>query len=90
MRIAPGSRPELRVEWGGFQLDSLRPPQTSPAEWRERQKAVAVWLDGKQVLRGQVEFSRPNPQKVNLGGAEEEGLEFSGQIIAIRREPFRP
>jgi hypothetical protein len=88
--ITPGARQELKVAWGGLDLDAARPPQVSLELWRDQQSGVVLWLDGKQVLAGRMDFTRTAPQDVSIGGGGPETPPFSGLIYEVRREPSAP
>ena len=77
--IEAGRQQRLQVEWGGFFPDGLRPAGTSAEEWKRRQRACAVSLEGKPVLAAEGDFLLESPQEIGLART------FTGALVGVRR-----
>lgn len=93
LNLSPGGSTTLRISWGGFYPETLRPKNVDVAVWSDLQRRVRIELDGKTVLEGPADFlpSADGPLTVDLGGAAQGGLAaFSGQWQSLRRLPAEP
>jgi len=86
LKIRGGGRLALRVSWGGFYPDAIRPKDTSVDEWRRFQRTYLVKVEGDVVLSGEAEFVYGDPQSVSLG-SEIGGNSFTGSIRSVGRLP---
>ena len=90
LSLAQGETTLLRIEWGGFYPDAIRPKNLAAAVWSERQHRVKIAANGRTVLEGPADFvtASDGSLAVGLGGTAREGMgAFSGQLVSVRRLP---
>jgi hypothetical protein len=88
LRMDSTATHKVRVTWGGFYPDSVRPANVSPEEWRRRQHAVAVSVNGAPGLSGQADFVLAARQTVSIGQATAKAGAISGRLHGVRRLPL--
>jgi hypothetical protein len=88
VRIDSAATQKVRVTWGGFYPDSLRPAKVSPEEWRQRQHTVAVSVNGAPGLSGQADFVLAARQTVSIGQIAAKAGAVSGRLHGVRRLPL--
>ena len=86
--VDPDAKYKVRVLWGGFYPDSLRPAKISNEEWHRRQRAVAVSINGTNGLDGQAAFLLGSPQTVGIGQAVAASGEMLARLHRVRRLPL--
>ncbi len=85
LAISAAKRQTLRVTWGGFNTAGSRQGSTVSTDEKSRLQRVRIRLDGTEVMAGEVDFMRVQPQGVWIGGAVPTGGAFSGLLHSVRR-----
>lgn len=84
--LAPQGTHRVKIRWGGLFPEGLLGRLPAEKARQEARQAVAVSVDGQEVLAGQLEFQRIDPQPLWLGlGVKLGERDFSGRLHAVMR-----